>query len=63
MTLEMDQMIRMQVEIMNGRTWECHSDEVPDSDEAHQMWDKIAADSAAGEAKGWAADIPNELAI
>lgn len=63
MTLDMEQVIRMQVEIMNGRTWENHTAAVPNTDEAHEMWDKIAADTAAGKAKGWVAEVPNELPI
>ena len=48
---------------MNGRTWENHAAAVPNTDEAHEMWEKIAANIAAGEAKGWVAEVPNELPI
>ena len=53
-----EQVIRMQVEIMNGRTWETRTDAVPD--EAHEIWGQIAAELAQGEANGWLAEIPNE---
>ena len=63
MTLDMQQVSRIQVEVMSGRAWEQRTDAVPGTDEAHQMWDKIAADIAQGEAKGWVADVPSELPI
>ena len=63
MTLEMEQVIRIQVEIMLGHSWENHTDRVPDTPEAHKLWDEIAADIEQATAKGYTIDIPNEMPI
>jgi len=59
MTLPMEQVIRIQVEIMQGYTWANHTPAVPDTEEAHVLWDKIAADIEQALAKGYTIEIPD----
>lgn len=61
--MNMDQVIRIQVEIMNGATWETRSSEIPDTEEARGVWDRMTADLAKGRARGWIPEIPNEIPL
>lgn len=63
MTLSMEQVIRIQVEIMNGQSWESRNPAVPGTAEAHELWDSIAADIKQAIAKGYTIEIPNEMPI
>ncbi len=60
MTLPQEQVIRMQVEIMQGRTWETRTAAIPASEEAEAMWGRMAADIQQAVAQGLTIDIPNE---
>jgi len=63
MALSMEQAMRIQVEIMNGQTWETRTAAVPDTDEARETWDTLAAEIAEITANGGTVDIPHELPI
>lgn len=52
------QAVQIQVDIMQGKTWENRSTVVPDS--ARELWDPIAADIEQAVAKGYTIDIPND---
>lgn len=61
--MEHAQVIQMQVDLMNGRSWDTRSPEIVDTPEARERWNKIAAELAAGHAAGLSADVPHELPI
>ena len=61
MSLTHDEVIRIQCEVMSGQPWENRTDRVPDTDEAHAMWDRIAADVARIVARGHVVDVPWDL--
>lgn len=63
MSLEMEQVIRMQVQLTNGVTWENRSSDIPDTDEARQLWGKVEAELAEGRTKGWIPEVPKEIQI
>jgi hypothetical protein len=50
--------VQIQVEIMQGKTWEDRSSAIPDT--ARELWDSIAADIEQAVAKGYTIDIPND---
>lgn len=53
----------MQLDLMLGRTWADRSAGIPDTPEARATWDRIAAQLAEGQARGWVAEIPGEVEI
>jgi hypothetical protein len=62
-TLSHDQVIRIAAEVSSGSSWEQRTDQVPDTAEAHDMWDRITANVAGIVARGNSVDLPHELAI
>ena len=55
-----DDLIRMTVDILLGRTWVTRSRSIPDGPEHRKSWDRIAAQIAEIIANGQTVDIPNE---
>ena len=58
-----EQVIRIAAEVSSGQPWENRTSAVPDTDEAHDMWDRIAANVADIVARGHSVDLPHELSI
>lgn len=58
-----EQVIRIAAEVSSGSSWEQRTDQVPDTAEARDMWDRISADIEQAIAKGYTIELPHELAI
>lgn len=61
--MDMEQVIRIQADLMLRRTWETRSPGIPDTPEARDVWDEIAVQLAEGHAEGWIAEILHEFPI
>ena len=62
MTLSVETVSRIQIEVMSGASWNERSDQVPSTDEARQMWDDISRNLADMRASGGSADVLHEVA-
>ena len=56
-----EQVIRIAAEVSSGSSWDERTDQVPDTAEAREMWDRIAANVADIVARGHSVDLPHEL--
>lgn len=57
MTLTVTQVARIQCELQSGATWSQHTAQVPDTAEAREMWDDLAAEVAEHVAAGHMLDV------
>ena len=55
-----DELIRIQMEVMSGAEWGAPGTKVAQTAENRKIWDAVAADIKAMEAKGLVPEIPYE---